>query len=386
MIFRKAGITIRAFEMPVLLYAGENAFRRAISRLLQKQNAKRVLYFTGSRGLKTVPSFPERESLTEAVFPVKGEPDVQMVQEALRFTGDFRPDVIISIGGGSVIDLAKAVSFLAGDENDIYYYYDHPNVLKETIPHIAVPTTCGTGAEVTANAVIRREDRKQSIRSASLRPYAALIDPFFTEALPLNVLIHSALDSLTQLIESFVSNQANLLTDGICREGLRLFQKGFQVDRLSSLSAEERLDLQTAALLSGIALSNSRLGIVHGVASVLGGRTSMGHGEICARFLRPFTGKNIEKAKAEDEGLLEKYREVACILGNRPDLSADDLPRILGNYENTLAKTKLTPLSFSEREGEEIAEASLAASSTQGNPFRFTKEEVIEVFSSVQQS
>lgn len=373
------------FDMPTSLYVGDNAFIKSMPELLSFLQGQRVLYFTGSRGLVTVPDFKGRDGLDEEVFFVKGEPTGAMVDNALGVYEQFRPDVIVSIGGGSVIDLAKSVSFLADDENDLYYYYDHPNYLKKTVPHISVPTTCGTGAEVTANAVIHRGDKKQSLRSNSLRPYATIIDPMLTRDLPLDVLVYSSLDSLTQLIESFVSNKANPLTDSICREGLHLFRKGFQLERLSSLSTKERLYLQMAALYSGIALSNSRLGIVHGVASILGGRTSIAHGEICARFVRPFTETNISKARIEDEQILNKYQEIASILGNASNLSVDDLPVILKHYEGAFESLNLSSLSFLEQEGEDIAKESLLASSTQGNPFTYTTEGILAVFRSVQE-
>jgi alcohol dehydrogenase class IV len=371
------------FEMLTKLYVGENTFIESMPKLLSSFKGNRILYFTGSRGRMTIPDFNGRETLTEEVFMVKGEPTVAMVDRALRVCERFRPDIIVSIGGGSVIDSAKAVSFLAGAENDLFYCFDHPNYMEKTIPHIAVPTTCGTGAEVTANAVIRRDDRKQSLRSDSLRPYAAIIDPAFTIQLPLEVLVFSSLDSLTQLIEAFVSNNSNPITDGFCREGLRLFQKGFQLERLSSLTTEERLSLQLAALYSGIALSNSGLGIVHGVASIIGGRSSVTHGEICARFVRPFTETNIYKARKEDKQTLNKYQEIARILGDHPKLSPDDLPVILKSYESALEGLTLSILPFLEQEGEAIANESLQASSTQGNPFTYTKEEILEVIDSV---
>lgn len=371
-------------EMLTNLYVGENAFIESMPKLLSSLEGKRVLYFTGRRGRTSIPDFNGREAFTEEVYMVKGEPTTEMVNGALAVCEQFCPDIIISIGGGSVIDLAKAVSFLAHDLNDLFFYFDHPNFIKKTIPHIAVPTTCGTGAEVTANAVILREDRKLSLRSDSLRPNAAIIDPALTIQLPLEVMVFSSLDSLTQLIEAFVSNKSNQITDGFCREGLRLFKKGFQLERLSSLSTEERLSLQIASLYSGIALSNSRLGIVHGLASILGGRSTAPHGEICARFLRPFTVANIYKAWREDSQTLNKYQEAARILGNHSNLSADDLPVILRCYENALVGLSLSLFSFPEQENEVIADECLQASSTQGNPFLFTKEEVLEVICSVQ--
>ncbi len=366
--------------MPTSLYVGDNAFVKSMPELLSSIKGQRVLYFTGSRGLESIPDFKGRDGLNEEMFSVKGEPTITMVESALESYEQFKPDVIVSIGGGSVIDLAKSVSFLADDENNLFYYYDHPYHLKKTVPHISVPTTCGTGAEVTANAVIHRGDKKESLRSNSLRPYAAIIDPSLTRDLPLDVLVYSSLDSLTQLIEAFVSNKSNPLTDGICREGFLLFRKGFQLERLSTLSTKERLYLQIAALYSGVALSNSRLGIVHGVASILGGRTKMAHGEICARFVRPFTEANIIKARIEDEQILKKYQEIASILGGHPGLPVDDLLVVLKRYEGIFESLDLFSLSFLEQEGEDIAKESLLASSTQGNPFTYTKEEILDVF------
>ncbi|MBM4761104.1 iron-containing alcohol dehydrogenase [Bacillus sp. B15-48] len=370
--------------MPTTLFVGENAFIESIPKLISSLQGQRILFFTGSRGLAAIPDFKGRAAFTEEVFIVKGEPTSAMLDRALKVSEQFQPDVIVSIGGGSVIDLAKAVSYLTDDDKELFYYFDHPNVKKKAVPHISVPTTCGTGAEVTANAVIRIEDKKQSLRSHSLRPYAAIIDPILTKHLPLEVLVYSSLDSLTQLMEAFVSNRANPITDGICREGLHLFRKGFQQDRLLFLSTEERLSLQLAALYSGIALSNSRLGIVHGVASILGGRTSMAHGEICARFVRPFTEANIHKAHLEDQETLHKYQEIARILGDVQALTADDLPAILKQYECVLESLTLSSLSFLTEEGEAIAIDSLQASSTQGNPFYYLKEELIDIFETIQ--
>lgn len=372
-----------SFTMQTTVKYGNGSFCETIPKLLSDYNCRKLLFITGSRGSEVIPDFQGKQELEWQCITVIEEPSQLDILKALHLTESFEPDLIISIGGGSVIDLGKAVSYLAYAEQEMDYFFQHTCVEKEKIPHIAVPTTCGTGAEVTANAVISRSNSKVSLRAESLRPDVAILDPTFTKTMPLSVLYSSSLDSLTQLIESYVSNKAHPLSDLYCKEGLRLFQQSFHIDRLTQLSDDERLGLQLAACCSGIALSNSKLGIIHGLASIIGEQYTLPHGKICSGLLRPFSELNVKVLREQNNHhSLARYKTVSEILHQNTNSTIDELFILLKQYESALiCEFKIPKEHFADVYN--VAINSLEASSTQGNPVKLTVEQIkqlLEVF------
>src|ERR1700761_8542320 len=289
----------------------------------------RVLVFTGA-------SPARHEQLLKslhtplAVFPVSGEPTIEMARVGAAAARDHGADVVTAIGGGSVIDLAKAVAMLAGNGGDPLDYLEVVGsgqpIIQPSAPCVAVPTTAGTGAEVTANAVLASpaHQLKASLRSPLMIPRVALVDPQLTLSCPPEVTAASGLDALTQCLEPFVSVQANPLTDGLAREGLRQAARGLRAafDDGSNLTA--RTEMAICSLLGGISLANAKLGAVHGLAGVIGGRADVPHGLACAALLAPGMQANIRALRLSGRPSARRYTEVARLLTGNRSASVDD--------------------------------------------------------------
>ncbi|HEX7974009.1 MAG TPA: iron-containing alcohol dehydrogenase, partial [Anaerolineales bacterium] len=261
----------------------------------------------------------------EAVrFPVQGEPTVESVQQAVALAAQQSCDLVIGLGGGSALDTAKAVAALRANPGQALDYLEvvgRGQVLTHPpLPCIAIPTTAGTGSEVTRNAVLdaalpgRPGQRvKASLRSPLMLPRLALVDPELTYSLPPAVTANTGLDALTQLIEPFTSSQANPLTGALCREGLVRAGRSLRQAYLHGDDPSAREDMSLASLLGGLALANSKLGAVHGFAGVLGGILPAPHGAICAALLPHVMEINLRalRQRQPDSPILDRYAEAA---------------------------------------------------------------------------
>ena len=247
---------------------------------------------------------------------------------------------MIAIGGGSVLDLGKAVAALLGNGGDPLDYLEVIGrgllLAAPSVPFAAVPTTAGTGAEVTANAVLASPEhgRKASLRSAGMVPLLAVVDPLLTVGGPPAVTASSGLDAVTQCLEPLVSPQANPLTDGYAREGLRRAAAGLRAAYRDGTDVAARTDMSLCSLLGGMALTGAKLGAVHGFAGVIGGLVQAAHGAICAALLAPVTEMNVTALRQRDPDgpALDRYREAASAADRaagrvgrgRPDLDPAD--------------------------------------------------------------
>src|ERR1022692_3561827 len=234
-----------------------------------------VLAGLGSRALVCTGSRPTshagllaRLQLPAAVVTAGREPTTESARAAVLTAREHGADVVAAIGGGSVIDLAKAVAMLLGNGGDPLDYLEvigsGRKITKPAVPLVAVPTTAGTGAEVTANAVLASPAHrvKASLRSALMIPRVAIVDPLLTVSCPPQVTAASGLDALTQCLEPFVSAQANALTDCLARAGLHHAGTGLRQAYADGTDAGARTDMALCSLLGGMALANSKLGAV----------------------------------------------------------------------------------------------------------------------------
>jgi len=261
-----------------------------------------------------------------ATFRVTGEPTTELVQAAAASARRVAAQVVVAVGGGSVLDAGKAVAALLTNEGDLTDYLEVVGkgrpLRNQAAPCIAVPTTAGTGAEVTYNAVLSVPEQhvKVSMRGPLMLPRWAVVDPLLTLSLPPALTASTGLDALTQLIEAFVSNRANPLTDGVCREGLQRAGRSLRRAFENGGDTDAREDMAVASLCSGIALANARLGAVHGFAGPLGGMTNAPHGVICGRLLPYVMHANVRalRDRAIDSPALSRFDEVARILTGKP--------------------------------------------------------------------
>jgi alcohol dehydrogenase class IV len=253
-------------------------------------------------------------------------------------------------------------------------------------PCIAVPTTAGTGSEVTRNAVLGSPEHnvKVSMRSPHMLPRVALVDPALTHSMPPDVTASTGLDALTQLLEAFVSGKANPLTDGICREGLLRAGRSLRHAYDDPNNAAARDDMSVASLFGGLALANAGLGAVHGFAGPLGGMYPAAHGELCATLLPHVVEANITAlaSRSPASPMLSRFDEAARLVTGSPGAGAQDLVPWLAE---TCAYMRIRPLSalgVRREDFMEIVAKAKAASSMKGNPVRLTDHELARILES----
>jgi alcohol dehydrogenase class IV len=345
-----------------------------------------VLAGLGSRVLVVTGANPARHGgllagleLAAAVFPVPAEPTVELARAAVAAARQHGADVIAAIGGGSVIDTGKAVAMLLGNGGDPLDYLEvvgsGRDITQPAVPYVAVPTTAGTGAEVTANAVLAVPSHrvKASLRSPLMIPRVALVDPLLTVSCPPSVTAASGLDALTQCLEPFVSVRATPLTDGLAREGLRRAGTGLRAAYADGSDQEARADMALCSLLGGMALANARLGAVHGLAGVVGGTADVPHGVACAALLAPVIEANVqalrlETAEPRAAGVLDRYTEAARLLTGHPAASIEDGLTWIGETLTLLRVPGLATFGLEPRHADDIAAKALTSSSMKGNP------------------
>jgi alcohol dehydrogenase class IV len=316
---------------------------------LARSFGRRALLVTGRTTDRIKPLIDVLDSFTS--FPVTGEPTVGAVRDGVRWAQDEGCDLVVSCGGGSAIDAGKAIAALLTNPGDPLDYLEvigkGKPITKPPVPFMAIPTTAGTGAEVTRNAVLGSPEHKGkvSMRSPFMLPRVALVDPDIVHASAA-----SRLDALTQLIEPFVSHRANPMTDAICREGMRRWREG----------GNENWAL--AALFSGLALTNAGLGAVHGFAGPLGGMLDAPHGALCAALLPAVMEMNYRLAPNR-----ERFQEIHRLVGD------------VGALVRELQVPPLKTYGLRREDFPAVVEKAAVASSMQGNPVVLTRPELLEI-------
>jgi len=356
---------------------------------LAEEMGRRALVVTGRSTERAAPLLDllTARGIEYRLFPVDGEPTVETVRRGVEVVRQAACDFLIGFGGGSALDTGKALAALltnGGDPLDYLEVVGHGKPLtKPSAPYIAVPTTAGTGAEVTRNAVLGSPEHrvKVSLRSPLLLPRAAVVDPALTHSLPPDVTASTGLDALTQLIEPYVGNRANPLTDALCREGLRRAARSLRraCDRGDDPAARE--DMALASLFGGLALANARLGAAHGFAGPIGGMFPAPHGAVCARLLPFVMAVNVEalRRRLPESEALRRFDEVAQMLTGEPTATAEEgVERVRALCEGLpippLRAYGITPSDFPA-----LIEKAAVASSMQGNPISLTGEEMQEI-------
>jgi len=321
-------------------------------------------------------------------FAITGEPTIEMIAQAAETAQHAAADVVIGIGGGSVIDAAKAVAAKVVNPGDLLDYLEvigrGRTLAQPSLPCIAVPTTAGTGAEVTRNAVLRSEEHgvKVSLRSPTMLPVLSLVDPDLTLSVPPGVTAATGMDALTQLLEAFVSSRVNPLTDGICREGLTRAARSLELAFGQGDNGDAREDMALASLFGGLALANAGLGAVHGFAGPLGGMRPAAHGMICAALLPEVMAANIRALgeRHADHYALERYREAAVLLTGREGARPEDGVDWIRQLGRRLVVPSLGALGFTADQTTEAVFKARQASSMKGNPVGLTEEELAGIF------
>ena len=372
--------------------AGRIVFGRGVaSQVPQLVSAlgRRALVVVGrdpSRHAPILDSLSETGVETEA-FSVPTEPTLQQVRRGTLLARQAEVEVVVGLGGGSALDAAKAIAILATHDADVLDYLEVIGAGKTFVapglPVVAIPTTAGTGTEVTRNAVLASAEHgvKVSLRSHFLLPRLAIVDPALSSDMPPALTARTGADTLAQLIEPFVSLRAGPMTDGLCREGLRLVSRSLGRAFHDGSDLASRDEMALASTLSGLALANAGLGVVHGLAGPIGGAIPAPHGTICAALLPGAMEVNLRALRAAglDSSALQRYDELARLLTGRAEAGADDGARWTAALCVDLAIPRLSSFGLTEASLPVIVERADAASSTRSNPVKLTAEQLAEI-------
>jgi alcohol dehydrogenase class IV len=332
----------------------------------------------------------KREGIGCISLPVQTEPSVALVRQGMELARREQCDLVIAFGGGSAIDAGKAIAALltnAGELGDYLEVIGKGQPLRHPpVPFITVPTTAGTGSEVTRNAVLASPEHqvKVSLRSPLMVPRLAVVDPELTLELPPAITARTGLDALTQLIEPYVSIRANPLTDGFCLEGLRRVSRSLRRAYHSGSDIAAREDMSLASLLGGLSLANAGLGVVHGFAGPVGGMFDAPHGAICAALLPYGMAVNIRasRARAPEGETLRRYETVARLLTGDPEAAAEGGIEWIRQLCRELQIPPLSSYGIQERDVPTLVEKASRASSTKGNPITLTRDELRQLLTS----
>lgn len=361
---------------------------------------RRVLLVTGSRSLHASPRWPRLEAqlsgagLTWWEVTVDGEPSPELVEEALLAYRGARVEVVLAVGGGSVLDAGKAIAGLLRAETGLL---DHLEAVGRGLPYrgpavplVAVPTTAGTGSEATMNAVVSRrgpDGFKRSFRDERLVARVAVVDPELLALVPRDLMAAQGMDAFTQLLESYLSVRANPLSDALAWSGLEAFGQGFW-DALDGGDGEGarlgRSRLAYAALVSGITLAQVGLGAVHGLASPLGALHPVPHGAACGTLVAETTRVNLAALRARSPGsaALDRYARVGGLLGGTVGGAAaepaDRLVDTLRDWTDRLELPRLSAFGITAADLDRIV-ADSRGSSMRTNPVALDDSELGEI-------
>jgi alcohol dehydrogenase class IV len=351
----------------------------------------------GSRALVVTGSSPARAARLLAnlraagadcqTLSVAGEPTVEAVRQGVEQARAENRDVVIALGGGSAIDAGKAIAALLGNPGDPLDYLEvigrGQPLARPSAPFIAIPTTSGTGSEVTRNAVLGSPEHrvKASLRSALMLPRLALVDPELTLGLPPAVTASTGLDALTQLIEPYVSVRANAMTDMFCLEGMRRAAAALPRAFHNGADIEARSDMALASLLGGLALANAGLGAAHGFAAPIGGMFQAPHGAVCAALLPHVMRVNIAalRCRAPGSEALRRYETVAHVLTATPTAAPQDGAEWVAQLCREFDIPPLRAYGIAHEHAPLLIERAAQASSMKGNPIALGNDELREI-------
>jgi alcohol dehydrogenase class IV len=375
------------FATATRIIFGEGVIKGLINEVRKLGN--KVLFVTGKsdKRLKKLLAYINESEIHWISYHIDGEPTIEMVKAGVELATEQSCNLVVGIGGGSALDAGKAISILLTNPKEIYNYLEvigkgEPFV-NPPVPYIAIPTTAGTGTEVTRNAVLSspKHHVKVSLRSPMMLPRLAIIDPELTYDLPPNITASTGMDALTQLIEPFVSNQPNPLTDAICREGIDKAAHSLEQVYINGDNHTARVSMSVASLFGGLALANAKLGAVHGFAGPLGGMFPAPHGMICARLL-PYvfeTNINALKQKEPENPVLIRYQLLSQWITGNALATLQEGSRWLYGLSEKLKVPPLGDYGVSKADIPIILEKARLSSSMKGNPVKLTDQEMANI-------
>jgi alcohol dehydrogenase class IV len=372
--------------------AGQIVFGQGVLReigRLAKPFGRRALIVTGRDSRRAAPVVASlgQSGVEHIFFSVFGEPTVETVEKGVTRSKAEKCDLVIGFGGGSALDTGKAIAAITTNPGELLDYLEvvgrGRSLPQPSAPFIAVPTTAGTGSEVTRNAVLASPPHrvKVSLRSPSMLPRIALIDPELTYDLPPPITASTGLDALTQLIEPYVCSRANPMPDALCVEGIERAARSLRAVFTDGHNIAAREDMAIASLFGGLALANAGLGAVHGFAGPIGGMFPAPHGAVCAALLPHVVKANLAalRLRAPESEALRRYEQVARLLTGSKNAKPDAAVEWLCKLVSDLKIPSLATYGINHEHTAELVEKAAQASSMKANPIVLTSEELAGV-------
>jgi alcohol dehydrogenase class IV len=356
---------------------------------LAKELGRQPLVVTGHNPHRGEPllALLREQGLSPVTFAVSGEPEIPTIEAGVASAKHHDCDSVISIGGGSAIDSAKAIAAMMTNDGSLLDYLEvigkGKALTKSAAPFIAIPTTAGTGSEVTRNAVLASPEHrvKVSLRSPLMFPRIALVDPELTYDLPPSLTASTGLDALTQLIEPYVCSRANPMTDALCVEGIRRAARSLRRAFENGRDPAAREDMAVASLFGGLALANAGLGAVHGFAGPIGGMFPAPHGAVCAALLPHVMEANLQALRQREprSDKLRRFDEVGRLVTESPVATADDGVAWVRKLVEDLQIPRLGAYGVQREHVKPLVENATKASSMKANPIVLTRMELAQI-------
>ncbi|NOI75176.1 iron-containing alcohol dehydrogenase [Vibrio coralliilyticus] len=368
---------------------GEGALQSSLSIL--NQYGYSVLLVSGQslERVEMVVDYIKSQGMRYQHVSVSGEPNIVMIEETALVGRKFKPDMVVAMGGGSVLDMGKALAAIIPNQGDVYDYVEvvgrNVPLKAKPIPFIAIPTTASTGSEVTRNAVLRsgQDKVKVSLRSPEMLADVAIVDPTLTYGTDSYKSGRGAMETFTRLMEAYVCGDPNPLTDMICEEGLRRLSTSILSGCLED-KPQARSDLSFVAMLGGMASTNAKLGAAHGLASALGGKLEAPHSVIAARLAPHVMMENIKAAQdAERQDVLARYKKMAILLTGRVNAKREDGVLWANMMLDKLSLPTLSQFGVCSTSFDIVAEDALKSVAIKGNPLPLTKQRLTYILQQV---
>lgn len=345
---------------------------------------KKVMVVTGKSGrAEGVLDNLNKAGFETVTFAVAGEPTTEQVEVGRTVAKSAGVHWLLAIGGGSVVDAGKALAALTANDGPVMDYLEvigNGRALEhDPLPFVAVPTTAGTGAEATRNAVLSCAEQgvKVSLRHRLMLPRLAVIDPQLALSVPPEVTATTGMDALTQLLEAYVSTRANPMTDALCAKGVALVRRSLKIAVADSQDVSARSDMALATLFSGMALANAGLGAVHGFAAPLGGRFGLAHGAVCAALLPSVWEVNMNAVTKRGTACQQKrFQQAAAWLTGAAGVAAEEGVVFLRGLISELRIPGLKAQGVDESQWDEVIPLAMRASSMKANPVTLTVDEL----------
>jgi len=370
----------------IIFGAGEIS---SLNEIIGGQYGKKVLIIKGKEypNPETLFSICEDAKVKWDYFNVEHEPDIKTINQAIKLGREKECEFVIGFGGGSVIDTGKATAALLNNQGSLLDYLEvvgKGKPLKNpSKPYIAIPTTAGTGSEVTRNAVISVPDRKAkvSMRNAYLLPEVAIVDPELTYGVPRTITAVTGMDAFTQVIEPYVSRYSNSIVDLFCKDAIPKAASYLMRAWEDGNDYEARDNISWVSLMGGLALANAKLGAVHGLAGPIGGMFRAPHGGICAALLPSVMLVNVEtlSTRGSDLEKLSRFEDIARWVTGRENATINEGVEWLSSLCKNMEIPRLSELGIKKEHFPAIIEKSRKSSSMKGNPIQLTDQETEKI-------